>query len=524
MQLHVIRHGESIGNTKRGFISGASDPEGLTDKGKVQAIRLAWELRKTNFNRIISSPVARARQTADIIAFNSLVPIETNSAFSEIHHGIFEGHYWWEESLVDQVPRNWRTRRKENWNIPYPGGGESMKAMCQRVWKGLDDLLNNIGKREQLAIVSHQVILGAIKYWVEHDITKAKSSHVLNYLHTQHYSNATAFSIVQRTKRYIIKQNITNLEPVESSKYTIDFYTNHLFSHKHHNQITRLPTNSQNKVYEVLGRKPSIVKILSDTESLTASRLIKLYNYLDTTNIAAPKIIHEDLSHCFFNDEVIIQDFAEGVDLEVCLKQPHHNLKNLFQAVYEQIVEIHQLQPAAVHTFWYPDDWNKKEHPDWKRYILTELHLTTPELYKLDLPIKTLASIMRKLHTLEVYISKEDYQLVPLHGDLGPRNIIIDHKDHCKLVRIVDFERARIGDSLWDLVYCYGQLERLSTKLAENFKSCFWGQLSQARKSIFNCYYILFHAWSIRDMSSYKDNPKRTKLGRKSLKTLKQLV
>ncbi len=45
MKLILIRHGESIGNTKSGFISGRSDKEGLTEKGIIQIIKTAWELR-----------------------------------------------------------------------------------------------------------------------------------------------------------------------------------------------------------------------------------------------------------------------------------------------------------------------------------------------------------------------------------------------------------------------------------------------------------------------------------------------
>ena len=61
----LIRHGESESNI-RGLIS--EDIEGfpLTDNGRKQAARTAQELIKIKAQRILSSPVLRARETASI--------------------------------------------------------------------------------------------------------------------------------------------------------------------------------------------------------------------------------------------------------------------------------------------------------------------------------------------------------------------------------------------------------------------------------------------------------------------------
>ena len=63
----LIRHGESESNI-RGLIS--EDIEGfpLTETGRKQAARTAQELIKIKAQRILSSPVLRARETASIIS------------------------------------------------------------------------------------------------------------------------------------------------------------------------------------------------------------------------------------------------------------------------------------------------------------------------------------------------------------------------------------------------------------------------------------------------------------------------
>ncbi|NCN58901.1 hypothetical protein COW99_04685 [Candidatus Roizmanbacteria bacterium CG22_combo_CG10-13_8_21_14_all_38_20] len=522
MELFIIRHGESIGNNKRGFMSGKSDLDGLSEKGKIQAIRLAWELRKVKFDRIISSPVTRARETANIVGFANSASVTTDVAFSELDHGIFEGHFWWEEEVVNKIPKNWRENHREDWTTPYPEG-ESIKDMCERVWNGLEELIQTISTHEKVAVVAHQAVIAAISYWAKQGRAKTSGREVLDYIHTKHYPNASAFSISKKAGKYKIQNTLDKFTSVNSSVDSVRFYTNHIF-HKKVEDITNVSTVSSNNVYQLDGESSAVIKILSDQESLTASRLIRLYSYLEkNSTISAPKILHQDLSGCFFGHDVIIQDYANGKDQSACIKSKHSS-KQLLQDIYTNITKLHQLPLEQVQDFWYPDDWEEKAHPNWKLYMQTEINHTITSLYKTNLPMKSLAYTLRNLSKLEEYINSDKYALVPLHGDLVPKNIIVDHNGDCEFIRLVDFERARIGDALWDLVYYYGHLQRLDLKLQDAWQDCFWGSLSKERKEIFELFLTLFHAWSVRDMEEYKDDTKRGNLGCKSLNILKQLV
>ena len=73
--ITLLRHGESEGNIS-GVLQGQTDYP-LTKTGIEQAQRLAstWKAQDVKFDLIISSPLLRASQTAQIIATNLGSPI-----------------------------------------------------------------------------------------------------------------------------------------------------------------------------------------------------------------------------------------------------------------------------------------------------------------------------------------------------------------------------------------------------------------------------------------------------------------
>ncbi len=89
-RLLLVRHGESQANALRRFPESALNP--LSPLGREQAERTASFLRERFAPlRIVSSPFARARQTAEIIANAIAVPIEIESALREQSLGRLHG-------------------------------------------------------------------------------------------------------------------------------------------------------------------------------------------------------------------------------------------------------------------------------------------------------------------------------------------------------------------------------------------------------------------------------------------------
>jgi len=67
MKLIITRHGETEGNVKR-ILADIDDP--LTPKGKEQAESVSKRLKNEKIEVIFSSPIIRAKETAQIIAKN----------------------------------------------------------------------------------------------------------------------------------------------------------------------------------------------------------------------------------------------------------------------------------------------------------------------------------------------------------------------------------------------------------------------------------------------------------------------
>jgi broad specificity phosphatase PhoE len=90
MRIHFAHHGESEANllhehSNRGF------KHPLTAQGRTQAVALAEALEGTRVERIYSSPLMRAVQTAEILSEALGVPYETLDALREYDCGILEG-------------------------------------------------------------------------------------------------------------------------------------------------------------------------------------------------------------------------------------------------------------------------------------------------------------------------------------------------------------------------------------------------------------------------------------------------
>src|SRR2546427_11702585 len=83
--FYFVRHGESEGNAARIFTGQSDSP--LTGRGRRQAAAVADELAKVKFDRIVSSDLARSRDTAEVIAKRRGIPVEVVKDLREIDVG-----------------------------------------------------------------------------------------------------------------------------------------------------------------------------------------------------------------------------------------------------------------------------------------------------------------------------------------------------------------------------------------------------------------------------------------------------
>lgn len=91
-ELTLLRHAESVGNLED-RIQGQSDYP-LTEFGKIQATQLAerWIREKREFDHVISSPLSRAKETAQILTSRMKLPsLEYDEIWMEREMGKLSG-------------------------------------------------------------------------------------------------------------------------------------------------------------------------------------------------------------------------------------------------------------------------------------------------------------------------------------------------------------------------------------------------------------------------------------------------
>ena len=153
MKLYFVRHGESEANTRH-VISNRESPFGLTALGKKQANILADQLKDILITAIYSSPVLRARETADILSQSLRQPYQVNEALSEYDCGILEDR---------SDAASWIMHREiaEDWTLHHnylrrPEGGESFVDIQNRFLPFIEALTHNgLHTNHHILVVGH---------------------------------------------------------------------------------------------------------------------------------------------------------------------------------------------------------------------------------------------------------------------------------------------------------------------------------------------------------------------------------
>ncbi|MFM9699524.1 bifunctional RNase H/acid phosphatase [Streptomyces europaeiscabiei] len=148
----LLRHGETpLTPQKRFSGSGGSDPS-LSDIGRYQAERVAAALAaRGTIQEVVSSPLARCRETAGIVAARLGLGVTVEDGLRETDFGAWEGLSFGEvrERYADDMTA-WLTSP----DAEPTGGGESFEAVAHRVAATRDELVAAHRGRTVL-LVSH---------------------------------------------------------------------------------------------------------------------------------------------------------------------------------------------------------------------------------------------------------------------------------------------------------------------------------------------------------------------------------
>ena len=147
--LILVRHGRTAANAA-GQLQGRLD-QPLDDLGERQALAVAAHVGAVD--EVISSPLLRARQTAD--AFGR--PVSVDERWIEIAYGQYEGMP--HGDVPSEVWNYWRTDANF-----VPEGGESAAAVFERVRDACAELVERIGDQD-IVVVSHVSPMKAAVAW-----------------------------------------------------------------------------------------------------------------------------------------------------------------------------------------------------------------------------------------------------------------------------------------------------------------------------------------------------------------------
>lgn len=153
MKLYFVRHGESEANVLH-VISNRESLFALTSLGRQQANTLANQLSDIPVTAIFSSPILRARQTAEVLARSFNQSYQVTEALREYDCGILE------ENSDDE---SWKLHREiaEDWMLHQnylrkPEGGECFLDIRNRFTPFVEELTRDGAQRDDhILLVGH---------------------------------------------------------------------------------------------------------------------------------------------------------------------------------------------------------------------------------------------------------------------------------------------------------------------------------------------------------------------------------
>jgi broad specificity phosphatase PhoE len=147
--LSIVRHARTEANAG-GRLQGRLDLP-LDEVGVQQAAALTGFV--TGIDRVVCSPLLRARQTAEAFGMEPTI----DDRWQEVSYGSFEGM-----KIADVPGDTWH-----RWitDIDFaPDGAESLRAMSERVHAALDDLAEE-AMDQHIVVVTHATPVKAAMAW-----------------------------------------------------------------------------------------------------------------------------------------------------------------------------------------------------------------------------------------------------------------------------------------------------------------------------------------------------------------------
>ena len=179
--FYIFRHGQSTYNVDC-RIQGRTDDSKLSDLGKQQAEDVGCKLKGRGIEVIVTSPLKRAKQTAELFNIALGVPIIEDERFTEVDVGVVEGMEYSKlmEEYKDIYDKLHSPNLEDCLDVCYPQG-ETKREVQKRIFEGLEYWKDQ--SYQNIAISTHGITLAQIfarldKYTA--DIPNCAILHLIN--------------------------------------------------------------------------------------------------------------------------------------------------------------------------------------------------------------------------------------------------------------------------------------------------------------------------------------------------------
>lgn len=153
-KIYLGRHCKTDWNLEHRLIGTTDLP--LCEVGWAEAKDTLPLIEKYGFDRIVSSPLKRARQTSQFYSENLNLPFEIHQDLRELDHGDWNGQKY-DDLLNDPSSRFKEWFIEGDTSIPIPNGPETLEEVQQRIIRTIREIaLKYPG--EKVLVVSHKHI------------------------------------------------------------------------------------------------------------------------------------------------------------------------------------------------------------------------------------------------------------------------------------------------------------------------------------------------------------------------------
>ena len=154
MNLLLMRHGQTEWNQAMRTQGRTDIP--LDETGRAQAVLAAERLKNLHLSAVYTSPLLRARQTAEAVGIQHGLNVIPHPLLVERDFGIWEGEEF--SALTNKYPDGIRLWREDP--VAYtPENAESLTDVLARCTTFLKELCARHGDEEKVLVVSHSIPL-----------------------------------------------------------------------------------------------------------------------------------------------------------------------------------------------------------------------------------------------------------------------------------------------------------------------------------------------------------------------------